>query len=74
MKKFSLKIIYKRAAGIMAIVINAVLFVVAPPNDFGDWFLQIVEFIAFAEILMTSWKWNSLPMALLRFQKLSQRD
>ena len=58
MEKIFIKNKYKCPANIIAIFVNAILLLIAPPSDLGDWVFKIIELIAFINILISSWKWR----------------
>lgn len=69
MKKINAKRKYDRARNMMAILINAAIFLVDFPNDLCDWVLKIVEWFACFNILMPSRKWRTLVMLQVHFYK-----
>jgi len=59
MKKTSKKRKYQSLLNTMTFIGNAIVLLVAPANDLGDYFFKMVECMALIKIGLTSWKWHN---------------
>jgi len=54
----------------IAIIVNAILFLVDFPDDTCEWFVTSIEVFAFLIILMISWNWRIKHLLHFYFKKL----
>ena len=59
MKQINLTSKYRCPANILAIIVNAIFMLAAPPSDFGDCFFKLIECLALIKVVIASWKWRN---------------